>query len=117
MTRTVVTLVVLVVLAAACHHDPAPTTPTVPTFVDTPPPPAISCEDALVEVVKLASEPHNANAFGEIFVRHCNAESWSADARACFKRQPAADVQQCVELLSNYQRQELGQELKTLAGD
>jgi hypothetical protein len=87
---------------------------TVPEAALAEPPPArdVPCAEALAEVVKIspAGEP-GKQSMGEIFVAHCTADSWSAEVRRCFTQQPGMKPQPCVEMLSNYQRQQLGEDL------
>jgi hypothetical protein len=88
---------------------------TVPeaALTDRPPAPDISCNQALaatVDYVGPASIKGKQSA-GEIMLAHCIADSWTADVRRCFTQQPAATPQPCIDMLNNYQRQQMGEDL------
>ena len=85
-----------------------------PALVDPAPAPAdVPCKDALAEMVKYTegTSPAGKQSVGEIMIAHCTAESWSADVRHCFLHEPASAPQPCVDMLSNYQRQQLGEDM------
>ncbi len=88
--------------SASPPPDPAPG----PTLVDPTPTEPLTCATALAGVAKYAGEP-----LGPLFVRHCEQDGWSADARACFQREPARAPQPCVDGLTDYQRKQLGEDI------
>jgi hypothetical protein len=81
--------------------------PGQPTLVDPPAQEQLACAVALADVAKYAGEP-----LGPLMVRHCDEDSWSIDARACFKREPASAPQPCMDELTNEQRKQLGEDIE-----
>ena len=105
-------LLILIVVAACGGSSGGGAGQTQPTQPQLPEPqiqgtPAPPCKDALADVVAYSGQP-----LGDIMLKHCEADAWSPDVRACFTREPAAKPQPCIDMLSNHQRQQFGEDVQ-----